>query len=206
MIRAAAITSLVVTLLLALYLPSAFPPARFVAQLRADHQAAAALWGQDAAARLLDAALQTLGSTTAVPHGLAKADAAGGTLDTAVFREMNTVGERLFDNAYFRSIEALMLLAMFRLGAICHALPWLLPFVAVAVGDGQLSRLRKSKEFRRHDPELFALAMTGAIVLACCTFASLLLPVDVPALVWPAAPLASAWLVARAIACFHHRG
>jgi hypothetical protein len=200
-IRAVAIVSLLTTLALALYLPSAFPPERFLAQLKADHQAASELWGPDDATRLLESAL----TITQVPDGPGMRSTAGSAVDTAVSREMATVGQRLFHNAYFRSIEALLLLAMFRLAAIAHALPWLLPFVATVLVDAQLVRLRKSREFHRHDPELFALALTGAIVVACCTFVTLLLPIDVPSVMWSVAPLLSGWLLGEALASFHHR-
>jgi hypothetical protein len=207
-IRAVAIAALVATLLLALYLPSAFPPARFLDQLRTDHQAAAALWGQEKASRLLDAAIGALDAKTHMPPGFvhpAPDGSAHGPLDTAVSREMATVGHRLFDNAYFRSIEALMALALFRLGTIGHALPWLLPFIVAALVDGQLARVRKSREFCRHDPELFALSLAGALIVACATFLALLLPASVPVAMWPVAPLASGWLLASSLACFHRR-
>lgn len=205
MIRIVAIASLAATLILALWLPSAFPAARFLAQLRADHSAASDLWGPQVAAEMLDRTTRTIEATPRLLPGPASADVPGHPLDTAVSREMTTVGQRLFDNAYFRSIEALMLLALFRAGAIGHALPWLLPFVLATMVDGQLSRLRKSREFRRHDPEVFALAVTGAIFVACASFVALLLPIDIPALAWPAAPLVAGWLLAVALASFHHR-
>jgi hypothetical protein len=205
MIRVAAIASLLVTLVLALYLPSAFPAERFLDQLRSEHRAAASLWGAGDASRMLDNALRMLDSTTGVTPVAMGRSATVGQVDTAVSREMTTVGRRLVDNAYVRSIEALVVLAMFRLSAIGHAIPWLLPFLGAAVADGQLSRLRKAREFTRHDPELFALAIVGGIVMACATFTAALLPVEMPAWVWPAAPLAIAWSMAQALACYHHR-
>ena len=42
MIRAVAVLSLLVLLVLVLYAPSAHPPERFLAQLRAEHEAATA--------------------------------------------------------------------------------------------------------------------------------------------------------------------
>jgi hypothetical protein len=203
MIRATAIASLVVALVLALYLPSAHPPSRFLAHLKADHVAAAKLWGMERAGQMLDGALTTLESAPRQPPGLATSS--NGALDTAVSKEMSTVGQRLFDNAYVRSIEALLAMSLFRIGLIVHSLPWLVHFIAATLMDGQLSRLRKAREFRQHDPERFAIAMTGTIVVACGTFTALLMPLDVPVLVWAAAPLVAAWLFAGALACFHYR-
>ncbi len=72
----------------------------------ADHVAAAKLWGMERAGQMLDGALTTLESAPRQPPGLATSS--NGALDTAVSKEMSTVGQRLFDNAYVRSIEALL--------------------------------------------------------------------------------------------------
>jgi len=206
-IRAVAVISLVAVLVLALYLPSAFAPVHFLAQLRTEYHAVAEFWSPAVASRMLEVALNlldtTLQDTPMAPFG---APAAGGAIDTAVSREMATVSQRLFDNPYFRSIEALMLLALFRLRTIGHAMPWLLPFIAAAFCDGQVMRLRKAREFGRHDPELFALAVVASIVAACATFVALLAPANVPVWVWPVVPLVIGWLLSRALACFHLRG
>ena len=54
MIRAVAVLSLLVLLVLVLYVPSAHPPERFLAQLRAEHEAAAAYWGAEGSATLVN--------------------------------------------------------------------------------------------------------------------------------------------------------
>jgi Domain of unknown function (DUF4400) len=206
-IRATLIASLTSVLVLVLYLPSAFAPERFIAQLRDDHERVARVWGPPRALRLLDTGLNLQDTTRqATPGVMPSASSADAAFDAAVAHEMVVVRQRLFDNAYVRSIEALLLLAMFRLAVIGDVLPWLAPFIAVAVGDAQMTRLVKAREFRQHDPEVFALAMVAAIATGCGTFIALLVPVDVPVLAWPIAPLAVGWLVARALACFHTRG
>jgi hypothetical protein len=86
-------------------------------------------------------------------------------VDGAVAREMATVNQRLFNNAYFRSIDALLLLASFRFATLLEWLPWLLAFTVAVLLDGYIVRQIKSKEFRQHDPELFALYTCGAIVM-----------------------------------------
>ena len=53
MIRVVAVVSLVCLLVLVLYLPSAHPPERFLAQLRTEHEATAAYWGDAPALRIL---------------------------------------------------------------------------------------------------------------------------------------------------------
>ena len=54
MIRAVAVLSLLTVLVLVLYIPSANPPERFLAQLHAEHEIAAVYWGVEPAARMLE--------------------------------------------------------------------------------------------------------------------------------------------------------
>jgi hypothetical protein len=75
----------------------------------------------------------------------------------AVAREMATVNQRLFNNAYFRSIDALLLLASFGSAILVGWLPWLLAFTDAVRLDGFIVRQIKAWEFRQHDPELFEL-------------------------------------------------
>ena len=63
MIRVVAVVSLVCLLVMVLYLPSAHPPERFLAQLRAEHQAASRLWGDEPAMRMLSRALSVQDTT-----------------------------------------------------------------------------------------------------------------------------------------------
>ncbi len=207
MIRITSIVGLAALLTMALYVPAAHPPERFLDQLRHDHASIVELWDAAVAARILDTALGLQDSARRAapsPHAAPSA-ASAAAVDTAVAHEMSSVSQRLFDNAYFRSIEALFLLAMLRLGTMAHALPWLLPFVVAVFADGQVSRLIKAREFGQHDPEVFALAIATAIALSCVTFVALLVPAEIPVIAWPAAPLIVALLAGRALACFHLR-
>ena len=158
MIRAVALLSLVSLLVLVLYLPSAHPPERFLAQLRTEHLATVQFWGDEPAMRILSRALSVQDSARQVTPVPSAADAPpSNALDGAVAREMASVNQRLFNNAYFRSIDALVLLASFRLATLVEWLPWLLAFMVAVIIDGYFVRLIKSKEFLQHDPELFAL-------------------------------------------------
>jgi hypothetical protein len=49
---------------------------------------------------------------------------------------MSEVSSRLFDNDYFRSIDALFALATYRLSILLEALPFLLVFLTVALFHG----------------------------------------------------------------------
>ena len=207
MIRAVAILSLVSLLVLVLYLPSAHPPERFIAQLRAEHDATVEFWGRDPATRILSRALSVQDAArdaTPVPSPTAAPAASG--VSGAVANEMASVNQRLFNNAYFRSIDALVMLASFRLSTLVEWLPWLLAFMVAVVADGYVVRAIKAKEFRQHDPEMFALYACAAIVTACAAVIAFVVPVDMHPLMMPCVPLVVSVLVSRAVGSFHRRG
>lgn len=207
MIRAVAIASLLSLLVLVLYLPSANPPERFLAQIRAEQQAMAKLWGDATAARILSRALSLQDTAReATPVPTPESALAVGKVNGAVALEMASVNQRLFNNAYFRSIDALVLLAAFRLSAMLEWLPWLVAFAVAAITDGAILRLIKSKEFRQHDPELFAVFACLAIVTACAAVVGFVVPVALHPLAMPCWPLVVSVLVGRAVGSFHRQG
>ena len=207
MIRAVTVLSLVSLLVLVLYRPSAHPPERFLAQLRTEHLATAQFWGDEPAMRILSRTLSVQDSTRQVTPVPSAADAPlPGAVDGAVAQEMATVNQRLFNNAYFRSIDALVLLASFRLATLLEWLPWLLAFMMAVIIDGYFVRLIKSKEFLQHDPEMFALYACGAIVTACATVLGFVVPITLHPLVMPCVPLVISLLLSRAVGSFHRRG
>jgi hypothetical protein len=205
-IRIVSIAALLSLLVLVLYLPSAHPPERFLAQIRSEHQAMEEIWGETPALRILDRALGLQGAareSTPIPP-TAGASAASG-VDGAVAREMASVNQRLFGNSYFRAIDALVLLAAFRLSAMLEWLPWMAAFLAAAVADGAISRVIKSKEFLHHDPERFALYASMAITLSGAAVVAMVVPVHVHPLVSPAVLATLALLSGRSFAHFHRR-
>jgi Domain of unknown function (DUF4400) len=205
-IRVVAVISLLCLLVLVLYLPSAHPPERFLAQLRAEHHAVTEFWGDAPALRILSRALSMQDSARQVTPVPSANDAPpASTLDSAVAQEMASVNQRLFNNAYFRSIDALALLAAFRLSSLIEWLPWLAAFCSAALVDGGVVRLIKAKEFRHHDPELFGLLACLAIVAACATVVAFVVPVTLHPLAMPGAPLAISLLLGRALENFHRR-
>ena len=66
MIRAVTVLSLLVLLVLVLYVPSAHPPGRFLAQLRTWQEEAIGCWGAEPATRMLDRAMRMQDSTAQV--------------------------------------------------------------------------------------------------------------------------------------------
>jgi hypothetical protein len=205
-IRVVSIAALLSLLVLVLYLPSAHPPERFLAQIRSEQQAMKELWGEAPALRILDRALVLQGAAreaTPVPTTVGASAASG--VDGAVAREMASVNQRLFGNSYFRAIDALVLLAAFRAAAMVEWLPWLAIAAFAAIADGSIIRLIKAKEFKHHDPELFALFAGLAITSACAAIVALVIPVTMPPLLIPVVPVGVATLAALALANFHRR-
>lgn len=206
MIRATAILSLLSLLVLVLYLPAAQPPQRFIAQIRLEHAAAADWWGATAANRMLGRAVDlqaALAQAAPLPDLHDAPDAS--RVDQAVSREMFSVNQRLFNNRYFRSVDALLLLGSYRLASLLHGLPWLLAFTAAALADGWCVRAIRSREFIRHDPEMLALYACLAIVCACATVIGCVLPVTLHPLLLPCAPLVISGLLGLGLGCFHMR-
>lgn len=206
MIRVVSIVALLCLLVLVLYLPSAHPPDRFIELVRQEQQTIEGFWGQQAASRILFRALAMADSAQQVspvpnPSSGASASAVGG----AVAIEMASVNQRLFNSAYFRSIDALLLLAAFRFATLLEWLPWLLAFGAASVIDGALIRRVKAKEFRQHDPEWFAAHASLSIVTICLTFIGFVLPQLLHPLVIPCSLVLLSLFVGRALGCFHLR-
>jgi hypothetical protein len=165
------------------------------------------LWGEAPALRILDRALGLQGvAREATPVPPTTTASATNAVDGAVAREMASVNQRLFGNSYFRAIDALVLLAAFRLSAMLEWLPWMAAFLAAAIADGAISRVIKSKEFLHHDPERFALYASLAILLTCGAVVALVVPAFLHPLLAPAGLSALALLCGRSIAHFHRRG
>ena len=207
MIRAVAVVSLLILLVLVLYVPAAHPPERFLAHLRAEHEAAAAYWGGEPATRMLNRSLRMQETTAEItPIPAAKDAPTPVGVNGAVSREMSSVNQRLFNNAYFRAVDALLLLASYRFATLLEWLPELTVFVLAALVDGGFARLIKAKEFLQHDPEMFALYASLGIITLCTTVIAFVLPVTLHPLLLPCVPLVVGVLAGRAVGCFHRRG
>ncbi|MGJ9418705.1 DUF4400 domain-containing protein [Massilia sp. CMS3.1] len=207
MIRFVSTASLLALLVLVLYLPSACPPQRFFDQLRIEARLNAEFWGTDHATRILARTLdfQTTTSKVSPVPSMNQAPSPSG-VDAAVASEMAQVNHRLFNNPYFRSIDALLVLATYRLSALVEWFPVLLVLIVTILIDGFLVRLVRSKEFIQHKPEMFALSACAAIMAACATVLAFVLPVTIHPLALPFVPMAISIFVSRAVANFHRRG
>lgn len=204
MIRGIAITALLGLLVLVLYLPSAYPPQRFVQQLRVDHADIVEFWGEAAAHDLLDATLDRQRDIQDVAP-LPNAYDAPSTerVNGAVAREMSSVNERLFNSPYFRSLDAMLLLATYRVGLALKWLLWLALFPMAVMVDSLVLRRVKALEFAHHDPEMFAALACAAITTACATILFLVLPISLHPALLPLAPVLACTLTARAASSYH---
>jgi hypothetical protein len=206
MIRGVAVISLLSLLILVLYLPAAHPPERFLQQLRLEMGRCAEFWGEAVATDMLDRAMGMQTSARGVTALPPSHDAPSTkSLEGAVATEMGAVNQRLFNNAYFRSVEALFMLASFRLAMMLQWLPWLSLLAAPLALDGHWHRVIKAKEFRQHDPEMFAIWACFGITGACATVLGLVFPITLHPLVMPGAPLPILALVGMAWRSYHRR-
>jgi hypothetical protein len=205
-IRIVIIASLTALLVLVLYLPSAYPAQRFFAQLRTEHTQLAASWDSARAERILPRSIETQAATTQrVPvPGMRDAPPVG-AIHNAVAGEMAAVNARLFDSPYFRALDALLLLASYRVLVMLEWLPWLAPFAVAAMVDAIVVRSIKATQFGHHNPEAFAACAAGAVLLACGMLVTFVLPTKLSPLTAPAMLTALAGLVTGAVRNFHRR-
>lgn len=199
MIRAITLGALVLNVLLALYLPARIPAERFLQHLRAEHQLAIECWGPSKGLHILDRSMMLLddarfvGGTT----GAQGAEPAGPDVAMSVARD------RLIRSSYARSFEALVTLATYRLMALTAWLPWLAPLGLALLLDGAALRVVRSKELVQHDPEVFAVFIIVAALVAAALLATLWLPVTLEPLIVPAAVIVLLVALSRAMGSFH---
>lgn len=204
MIRIVATVSLLALLVLVLYLPSAYPPEHFIDRLRTEHALTVEFWGRDHATRILSRMLDWKVAVEQASPVPPPTDAPN-PIDLAVARQMADVNHRLFNNFYFRSIDTLLALATYRLSVLVEWLPSPLVFMLASLFDGFLMRIVKAKEFRQHNPEIFAVHVCAAIMTACATVLAFVLPVTLHPLVLSIVPIAIGVFANRALADFHLR-
>ncbi|EER62113.1 conserved hypothetical protein [Acidovorax delafieldii 2AN] len=206
MIRAVAVISLVLLLILVLYVPAVHPPERFLEQLRSEHQVAVDFWGAEPAYRMLDRAIKMQShAAEASPLPALRDMPKPQGVNRAVAAEMGSVNQRLFNNTYFRSVDALLMLASYRLSSLLEWLPWLIPLALAAGIDGLLLRVVRSKEFLLHDPEMFAVWCSLLIITGCATVVAFVLPIRVHPAMLAGSPIAMMVLLGRALTHFHRR-
>ncbi len=185
MIRIVTITSLVSLLMLVLYLPSARPAHAFLAQIRNEHEALTQYWGRAHAFGMLQTMLNLQAESPHAPPLMPSATIRSAP-ETKVQKEVSAVSERLLKNEYFLSLNALVLLATYRIAVILHLLPGIVPFFLAAIADGLVRRAIKGTDFSGHNPEVFSVCICGAILSTCLGVIACVIPVPLPSPLMPA--------------------
>lgn len=207
-IRIVSTLSLVFLLIMVLYLPAAHPPERFINQLRIEHELNAEFWGNEYALRILSRMLDLHADrqqASPIPQTFTNAQAPS-QVDAAVATQMAQMTSRLTNNQYFKSLDTLLALATYRFSVFAEWLPFLLVFVFAAVFDGAVRRIVKSKEFLQHNPEMYALYVSAAIMIVCGTVVAFVIPVTLHPVLLAAVPVCVGILASLAVADFHRRG
>lgn len=204
MIRIVTICSLVSLLMLVLYLPAAKPAEVFISQVRVEHALLSEFWGKDHAMAMLAKMVDLQPDSTASPPLIPIAQGQAGQ-GANVLPEVAAVGDRLMNNDYFRSLNALLVLATYRAAVVLYLLPGLLPFLVAAVVDGVVRRSVKGKDFSGHNPEVFAACVSGAIVACCFLVIGCVLPIQLPAALMPTLLFGCGALANIGLANYHKR-
>lgn len=197
MIRVVSITALVALVLLVLYLPSAAPASAFFERVRIEHGVSGAAWGEAHAHAALSRALASVERPAAAPL-MSAAPAQPGRVVTAAGRQLETVGQRVLGSGYVRALNALLLLAVFRLAVLMQLAPGLLMLAGACLADGLVRRWVKSREFAPHHPEVWAGSVCAGWLAMCAAVISAVLPIALP--VWFLPLLAGVACVYTAIA------
>ncbi|MDR1662431.1 MAG: DUF4400 domain-containing protein [Azoarcus sp.] len=206
MIRAILIASLTLMLIAVLYIPSAHPPERFLEQMRAEHRLSADYWGGERAGRIMEqgrAMNAVLSAASPVPN-----ESHAPHLDPvadAVDQEMAQVNRRFFGNSYFRAIDNLLLLATYRIAALSAWLPIEIYVLLALLVDGQITRIRRSKEFMHHDPEWFAVHACAFVLVACGSIVAFVTPINISPGALGILPITAGLFFSRMVANFHRR-
>lgn len=204
MIRYLAIALVAGMLGLVLWLPASHPAAHFYQAARADHAACSRMWGTRFATSALEAAL----TTTAVERPPLPDDTAmsgpTGPAERRLAISMQATMDRIYGSPYMRAIDAMTVLALYRMATLAYLLAGIGLFLLPALADAAMRRVIRTHEFRRHDPERYALGLAGALLATGALFASCMLPVPLPTYVHPCALLVVACCLHVVLANFHH--
>lgn len=208
MLRVFAALCLTVVAVVILYVPSAHPPERFLDQMRVEHELAVRFCGAQCATRILSRMLDLhAGAPATSPLAGAFAHPLPvNRVDAAIASQLSQVTDRLFNNRYFKSIEALFVLVTYRFSGLLDWLPLSAVFIVAAGCDGAMRRIVKSKLFLQHSAESFAVCICLTIVAVCSLVVALVVPLTVDPWLLAATPILAALFGSQAIAHFHRRG
>ena len=207
MIRFTFAAAFFVFVIVLLQIPSIYPPARFMEQIRIEHTLCAKFWNEPHAINILERMLD-LNDTTEQESPTALVDNASkvNKVDSVAANQGALVSRRFIRNPYFRSISAMFTLVAYRISALLEWQPILLTICIVIAIDGLATRVIKSKEFAQHNPQTYALYTCLTIVTICGTGIAFMLPYSLSPMFAPTLQIASAAFLNRAVSNYQRRG
>ena len=206
MIRIVFVGALALILCAVLYIPSTTSPERFIETIKMENAAHRAAWGDDAANRIMVRLLDLHQGVVQEPPPAMSSSAAtlpAGSPQAAVTAQVGQMGARMFANSYFKSIEALMMLATYRACALIELLPLALLVLVVVAIDGFVVRVVRSREFVPHSAELFSASAACSILVGSLIMLSMFLPLSMPPMYITAAIVVMLFILSRAISNYH---
>lgn len=208
MIRYVWIASLLAVLCIVLYVPSAVPAERFLQVVRAEHAMNEQVWGAAVSNRVLARMLDLQQSTSPVSSPPPATVQLGQrpAVNAAMADGVSQMSKRLFDNAYFRSIDALFVLVSYRVSAMIEMLPVLVVFGIICMADGCAVRLVRAREFVAHKAEVYGASAIVGVLCFCGAVLVSFLPFAVEPKFVLAALLAMLFVFSRAVANYHSIG
>jgi hypothetical protein len=207
MIRFTFAAAFFVFVIVVLEIPSIYPAARFIEQIRIEHALCAQFWNESHAINALERMLDLDEVTAQVtPTAPVRNAARQNTVDTVAASEAALVSNRFIRNPYFRSISAMLTLVTYRIAVLIEWQPVLLTICIVLAADGFAVRVIKSKEFAQHNPQAYALFTCLTIVTICGAGIAFMLPYSESPLFAPALQLACAAFMHRAVSNYQRRG
>lgn len=114
--------------------------------------------------------------------------------------------DRIYSSPYMRGVDAMTTLALYRLATLGYLAFGIGLFLVPALADAAMRRIIRTHEFRRHDPERYALAFAGALTMTVTLFASCVLPLPLPPYLAPCVMLMMVYCLHVVLANFHHSG
>jgi hypothetical protein len=206
MIRWVWISAMLAILCSVLYIPSAVPPERFWEVLRAEHEVNERIWGPVTSSRILGRMVdiqQSGRELSAAPAATVARASQESAITSAMSGQVGQMSERLFSNAYFRSIDSLFALVTYRLSATVELLPLLLIFFVVVVVDGLVVRKVRAREFVPHSAEMFGASIVGGIALGSAVVVAWFLPFQLHPMFVTLCLLTTLFVLSRAVANYH---
>jgi hypothetical protein len=117
---------------------------------------------------------------------------------------MQSMLDRIYGSPYMRGVDAMTTLALYRLATLGYLTVGICLFLVPALTDAAMRRIIRTYEFRRHDPERYALALAGAMAISAALLASCVMPLPLQPYMAPCAMLMVVYCLHAVLANFHH--